>query len=188
MTNIIKLDVSGKFFEVPYEILMRIPYFKYMFDDCISTNTIFLARSSHIFKHILALAIDPLYPYPDVYYFELDFYGMNHQKNTMLDNLKTMVNGLRDYLQDKNYVTDSCGYHDCKLYRETNSLFCIEHLNICAYKSTDEECYKSETDIKYNYCDYHSKIGYLCNRAGCFNLRIFDSKFCSDYCQSTQST
>lgn len=186
MTDTIKVNVSGKVFEIPYKTLICIPYFKYMLEDCIHDNVIFVNRSSHIFKHVLGLVIDPLYPYPDIYSFELAFYGIDYDKDNSVTELKTMVNGLRDYLQDKQHLSNICRYHDCDLNKSTNSLFCTEHLNICAYVLQEDDCYKTESDSKYNYCEYHSKIGYLCNKSGCRNLRILGSKYCSDYCKNAK--
>lgn len=65
------LNVSGQIFEISKNNLMKIPYFHDMFELCGDTNKpIFVSRPAHIFKHVLALILDPLYPYPTKYAFD----------------------------------------------------------------------------------------------------------------------
>lgn len=92
MTNLIKLNVSGCMFEVDINVLKKINYFKYLLED---TNhdinqVIFVGRAPHIFKHVLALAIDENYGYPIKYKSELDFYDVTYDVNKMYD--PTLVN------------------------------------------------------------------------------------------------
>lgn len=83
--NII-LNVSGTNFEVSDNILLKIPYFRDMFDACTNNNAVvFVARSPNIFKHVIGLIIDPLYPFPKKYAFELDFYGIDYNKEKLYD-------------------------------------------------------------------------------------------------------
>jgi hypothetical protein len=73
------LNVQGQVFETNYNSLIKLSYFRNMFSDCgMPTETIFVDRSAHIFKHVLGLITDNLYPYPEKYKFELDFYGYEY--------------------------------------------------------------------------------------------------------------
>jgi hypothetical protein len=77
--NII-LNVQGQIFETDYNTILKIPYFKDMFESCGKPDEIiFVNRPSHVFKHVLGLATDDLYPYPSKYTFELDFYGIEYK-------------------------------------------------------------------------------------------------------------
>lgn len=105
--NII-LNVSGKEFELSNQTLMKIPYFCNMINDCNNNeNTIiFVNRSAHIFKHILALVIDPLYPFPKKYAFELDFYGIEYNNNSLYDKHQELIYKL-EKLSEKHDNTES---------------------------------------------------------------------------------
>lgn len=61
-------------------------YFKYIFEDTdilLNNDVIYIERSAHIFKHVLALAIDNNYPYPFKYKYELDYYGLRYTENNL---------------------------------------------------------------------------------------------------------
>jgi len=94
----ITLNVSGQHFEVSKDTLMKIPYFHDMFDACVNNiNEIILVnRPSHIFKHVLALTIDPLYPFPAKYAFELDFYGIIYNKKNLYDKYQELLDKISD--------------------------------------------------------------------------------------------
>ena len=74
----ITVDVCGHIFKVKYDIIIKIPYFKNMFDGCgsVPTETIFIDRSPHIFNHVLGLVIDELYPYPKSMHLNWIFMGL----------------------------------------------------------------------------------------------------------------
>jgi len=115
--NII-LNVSGQTFEVNKNVLMKIPYFHDMFDMCdntcdITCGVIFVNRPSHIFKHVLALTIDPLYPYPAKYAFELDFYGICYDKNQLYDKHQELINKI-------NIISNENTIMNCELERIKN--------------------------------------------------------------------
>ena len=94
----ITLNVSGQHFEINKDSLMKIPYFHDMFDAC-DTNIdeiIFVNRPSNIFKHVLALIIDPLYPYPKRYAFELDFYGILYNQSKLYDKHQELIDKVNE--------------------------------------------------------------------------------------------
>ena len=101
------LNVSGQKFEVDKDTLMKIPYFHNMFDACDDINeTIIVKRPSHVFKHVIAFTIDPLYPYPAKYAFELDFYGIIYDKTKLFDKYDELTNKI--YIMIKNNVKCGC--------------------------------------------------------------------------------
>lgn len=91
----ITLDVQGHVFKTNYETIIKIPYFKNMFEDCdgFPSEIIQLDRSAHIFKHVLALMCNPFYQYPKKYISELDFYDIN-------------LKGINFYENDKNILQE----------------------------------------------------------------------------------
>ena len=77
----ITLNLQGKIFETTHATIIKIPYFRDMFEACeFPSETLFVNRSSYIFKHVLALVTDSLYPFPEKFNFELDFYGVEYKK------------------------------------------------------------------------------------------------------------
>jgi len=78
--RIYKVNVSGKIYEIKHKILKTIPYFhEYITNK--EESDCFMERSSMIFDHVLAYAIDNLHPYPSKYFYELDFYGLKYNKD-----------------------------------------------------------------------------------------------------------
>jgi hypothetical protein len=75
----ITLNVQGQIFQIDYDTIIKIPYFNELFDACgIPTEAIFIDRQPHIFKHILALMDNNLYPYPKKYRDELDYFAIDY--------------------------------------------------------------------------------------------------------------
>jgi len=75
--DIITLNLQGTKFQTTRQTLYQIPYFKdlsYIMDN---SSTFYMDRSPHIFKHILAWAVDKKYPFPHKYVYELDFYKIH---------------------------------------------------------------------------------------------------------------
>jgi hypothetical protein len=139
MNNIV-LNVSGRIFETKYETLIKVPYFKHMFEGCesVPTEVIFINRSSNIFEHVLGLVIDPLYPYPKKYAFELDFYGVDYSKMKLYDKSPKYCN--------KRY---------CNIMIKTNEKMCglhIDHYNFCNLIGCKE--YKCGGGS--SYCEVHA--------------------------------
>lgn len=178
----IRLNVGGVIFETEYETIIKIPYFCAI-EVCKETNeVIFINRSSHIFKHILGLAIDPLYPFPSKYKSELDFYGMNYDNlklhefennvMTQFENIYEELQEIKHYLQTNNFL---CIKRGCDFSRLAGSLFCHNHVE-CLGKG----CHECQP-IGYNYCKLHETIGQRCNKGGCDNGRKGNSMFCDEH-------
>jgi hypothetical protein len=84
--NIIKLDVGGKLFKIGKDLLLsKSKYFEDLFEDTTvseldSSEEIYVDRSPHIFKHVLAYIRDSTYKYPEKYLNELDYFGVSFSK------------------------------------------------------------------------------------------------------------
>lgn len=85
MTTIFNL--GGTLFETNNSTVNKIPYFRDMFEMCEERigEIIFVDRPAHVFKHVLAFAIDPLYLFPARYSTELDFFGIDYHPKQLYD-------------------------------------------------------------------------------------------------------
>jgi hypothetical protein len=77
--EIITINLQGKSFETSRQTLYQIPYFKDLSVDLDKSTVFYMDRSAHIFKHILAWAVDNNYPFPYKYINEADFYNIKRQ-------------------------------------------------------------------------------------------------------------
>ena len=102
----ITVNVSGTRFEIGYDIIINIPYFK----NTLSCNTqkikedIRVNRSSLIFQHILAWAIDNKHPFPEEYIYELEFYLIDIEKvniDRKLQQIYDMLNVSTTFLYNR---------------------------------------------------------------------------------------
>jgi hypothetical protein len=136
----ISLDVQGQLFKTDYDTIIKIPYFKNMFETCgTPSETIFVNRPPHIFKHILSLMVDNFYPYPEKYKFELDFYDIDYS------NLK-LYNP-----SPKNCIVNGCMHNVID-----NSKLCRNH-SIC-FAHGCNNIQTTYDNIQLKYCDKHIKI------------------------------
>jgi len=201
----ITLNVSGQHFEVQKDTLIKIPYFRDMFDACgDNINEIIpVNRPPHIFKHVLALIIDPLYPFPAKYAFELDFYGIMYNKKYLYDkyqelldkmnyNHQVLLNKIND--MDNNLIKTKtklktikkeikniegisqkgfCYHLGCNSVPCEKSLFCEYH------KKCIKETCREMPNSGYNYCIEHYKDEDVCDHGGCDRLRGDTNEYCS---------
>lgn len=150
------LNVQGQIFETNFNSLIKLSYFKDMFNDCgMPKETIFVDRSAHIFKHVLGIITDNLYPYPEKYKYELDFYGYDYrnlQFHTKHD----------DILKRLDKIENKCSNIGCKNERSYSlTLFCREH-----------EYVQDEISERLN------KIENKCSNIRCSETREEGSIFC----------
>ena len=82
MSQRIKLNVGGQFFETTTQTLKQAAYFEALLNRWHDQEEIFIDRSPHIFKHVLSLLRDPTYAYPAKYASELNFYGIDAEVAT----------------------------------------------------------------------------------------------------------
>jgi hypothetical protein len=149
----ITVDVCGHIFKVKYDIIIKIPYFKNMFDGCgsIPIDTIFVDRSPHIFNHVLGLVIDELYPYPKKYAFELDFYGVDYGEMKLYDKKDDIMNDMK-ILLNSTIPPHKCPIIKCSNAVKGNMKWCDTHK--LRYRGCNFiEC--GEDITKNGYCDTH---------------------------------
>lgn len=168
----IRLNISGRNFEVSKDILFKIPYFANGLADCDESlnKTIFVARSDHIFKHVLAYMIDPLYPFPKKYEFELKFYGIEYDK--LYDENEEIMDELIK-LRDNN---DQINSELTKLQRKIKKM----KEKLPTSSNVEQECYRCDkiaVDDK-NYCYVCNERGIKCNKRGCQECRYGDHEYC----------
>jgi len=144
----IKLNVSGRKFKVPCDILSKSQLFAGLFSDCPTDGEITVARSPKLFEHVLAYLFDNKYPYPRKYYSELDYYLISYEKSSLYDanneikqeldvikrNLASMYNKI-DRQDDREYDV-KCKHSNCyNICMKRPKPMCREHTGRCRYVS-----------------------------------------------------
>jgi hypothetical protein len=163
----LSLDVQGQIFKTDYDTIIKIPYFRDMFKDCgIPTETIFVNRPSHIFKHVISLVTDTLYPYPDKYKFELEFYGVDYKDVKFYNPLPIL----------------KCIVDKCMRESIDRTQLCVIHSSCFVYG-----CRNKQTEfkgIKLKFCVDHVRI-HGCGMFNCSNgnKKTFDTDICYE-CRS----
>jgi hypothetical protein len=172
--EIITLDVSGQIFRVKKDILLRIPYFNNLFSDCGGNlDAIFVARPSNIFKHVIGIVIDDLYPYPSKYAFELDFYGINFKRENLYDDTGKALNTISNILTEIDKMNDKITSNHAEL---VNSIGANDPAAICIF----EDCGRLSLENE-NYCKAHEDEPVCCRR-GCVNYK--QSGFAKYFCRN----
>jgi len=180
--EIYRVNISGKKYDIMKSILLKIPYFANMINDFPNDDKyIFMQRSPLGFDHVLSYVIDNLYSVPSEYCYELDFYGIEYDKNKLIPSnkqiLKTIlnihINERNEIFHNKNVI--KCRKQNCGHDRLTNNLYCHVHGN--AHECVFPNCTNISTDK--NYCINHineSEKDY-CSTAECPYAPIY-----GDYC------
>jgi hypothetical protein len=177
----ITLNVQGQIFQTTYTTLINIPYFKNMFEDCCgNTNeTITLNRPPHIFKHILSLATDPKYPYPEKYKFELDFFCFNYKNVTFYDikkDIKTIMEDMENVTNEIKGIAHDITNVKREIMEMADDIqrVKIEIKNRIGKKCSDDFC-ENIIDDGDDYCSEHNNCGYY----GCGWERVKGEYMCS---------
>lgn len=174
------LNVSGKVFRVPHDIICKSQLFNGMLTDCEINYEIMIDRSAKLFKHVYAFLLDDKYPYPRKYYSELDYYlvpyniDLLYDPNTTLKNeLKLMISNSSEQLNIKirniydrlKYcdiadVPVQCAYEYCDV--SCMLPVCEYHRGTCCFTGYEYNKYGSDyihcnakIDINKIYCDKH---------------------------------
>ncbi len=74
--EIMTINLQGTKFETTRQTLYQIPYFRSLSVELDKSTSFYMDRPAHIFKHILAWAVDKNYPFPYKYLYEADFYNI----------------------------------------------------------------------------------------------------------------
>src|SRR5579872_6259017 len=141
-TNI-TLNVSGRLFEVTPQTIEKIPTIQNWIVDSNTTpkSPLFVERSPMVFDHVLSYVLDPLHPFPKKYFYELDFYGIEYDKDKLYDPhqktacrienaTKQLGNGITNILDQCAKPKFVCCIKECKSDRYKEYRFCKLHLDI----------------------------------------------------------
>ncbi len=135
----IKINVGGTIFETTEIILRKISYFNDLLSDTnLNVNDIlFVNRPAHIFKHVLALAIDDTYKYPKKYLNELGFYGVTCNVETIYDPFLQITKDLTELkgkfeIMYKSMPSENCILIGCE-NEKTSGKYCENHKCKCDY-------------------------------------------------------
>jgi hypothetical protein len=176
MEKIIKLNVSGKKYQITLETLNNIPYLANGFDFCNDnvSEPIFIQRSPLVFDHVLAYVIDKKHPFPIEYLYELDFYDIKYDIIKLHDpHSKKLdrINNILDILYNqKVYGNGECP--ECNEVVSFNEISCYYHVR---EHCNEIGCLEKTPD---NYCNLHVKDEKICNVKNCANFRMLNEVFC----------
>lgn len=162
----ISVHLLDKIFNVPKDLLLKIPYFNYMLNNSIVLNdNIIIYRSSTGFKHVLSYIIDPLHIVPPEYYYEFDFYDVDMTHLPYIVNVSGHIYKLeKNIIEQMNYFKVhgvirkyNVVYRSPRLYEKVLS-FIIDKR--CGYKAKyfDELKFYGVSYNYYNLDDDHTKL------------------------------
>lgn len=194
----VRVNVSGRIFEIKSDLLVKIPYIRNMVEGCgvdrkgKISEELRLDRSALVFDHVLSYAQDPFYPYPAKYSYELDFLDVVYDKENLYDSnpkikelekqiklLHKMVDqighGVFDCASVARYEGYNCPKFGCTNSIVTNRVSCKKCYPLCANKY----CQVIVNDT--NYCDIHITNNSLCHRKGCWRWRLADETLCFNH-------
>jgi hypothetical protein len=193
--DLYQIDVSGKIYKIDKKLLLTIPYFANMIKDSDNNDKyIFVQRSSLVFDHVYAYVIDKLHPYPIEYYYELDFYGIEYEKDKLYDT-NTSVNNRLTKMENYMMLSSNanvniydnaklistgrqyiCRVNNCKKSIQPGNLYCDDHKDYNKCVVTD--C--GLTAKNYNYCDKHiiDKNNWHCSYKSCRNQMVPNKGYC----------
>lgn len=166
----IKINVSGTIFETTKTTILKINYFKYLLEDSnldLNITIPFVDRPAHIFKHVLALAQDDIYPYPIKYKSELDFYDVvydvgklyNPIEDKLIKYIDKKLNNITSLMSNSYKTPGICKRYNCNLseYTTHNTYgFCYEHWKSCDYIDPNNNTYCNKYSSKF------FGLGYRC--------------------------
>ncbi len=193
----IKINVGGTVFETTEIILRKIIYFNDLLNDTnLSVNDIlFVNRSAHIFKHILALAIDDTYKFPKKYLNELGFYGvtcdmksihdpLQHVENSIYNQaheIKQLNNKINDLTNNIETLSEKIEELSDKNETLVDKVRSIDN----SLNNNDEECCWddcNEPQYFNKYCSEHIfTCDYVTGRGGYWNGKTFCEKWGKDF-------
>ncbi len=107
--NKTKLNVGGREYNIPIDILNKIPYFTKDSNLTLKDDEIFISRSPLIFEHVISYVLDLKYPFPVEYSYELDFYNIEYDKSKLFNPYKSIYNELFKHITtiNNNIITSN---------------------------------------------------------------------------------
>ena len=178
----IKVNVGGTIFETTVDTLKKINYFKYILEDTNYDNTqiLFVNRPAHIFKHVLAFAIDSSYHYPLKYKNELDFYDVHYFKNCLYSDKEDLENYVQiqiEMLEKKmnnkfDELKDQYKYYGNEIKELKGHVGVIDNrVGILLY------CEKEKIDNTDDYKHYEDELNDVCRGSHCYK----NGNFCYEH-------
>uniref|UniRef100_A0A6C0C724 Potassium channel tetramerisation-type BTB domain-containing protein n=1 Tax=viral metagenome TaxID=1070528 RepID=A0A6C0C724_9ZZZZ len=167
---LITLNISGKIFKVPYDIIRKAQLFDNMLNDCEIINEVVIDRSAKLFKHVLSYLIDDKYPYPRKYYSELDYYLVPYDIDLLYDPHKKMELEIAQLkknqilmmheiieleLPEMVQTFKECAKYGCYNNCENHYQLCNDHKEHCCYRTDDGKFCDKNIPYYRGYCDEH---------------------------------
>ncbi len=182
----IKINVGGTIFETQEITLRKISYFNDLLNDTnLSVNDVlFVDRPAHMFKHVLALAIDNTYKYPKKYLSELGFYGVTCDVKSVYDpSLKTIEHldilerHIDRKINDLEYsVNKSIAEMTENITNLSNEIIKKNDTGVCEWKN----CYDKKSDD--NYCETHNcRCDYYVDGDYCERYTSYRNRKCENH-------
>lgn len=192
-SDIFRVNISEKIFEVKLTTLLKIPYFKPILNniEMNNANVIYVERSPAIFKHVLNYILDSNYLFPIEYQQELDYYEIEYNKlfdkdQDLREQLDVIENigknekfNYEDILEKIGKTSYQCWITGCNTTRQKKKLFCLVHINDS--RCATEKCNNKAS--KTNYCQscIVRPDSFICNSKNCGLIRIKNKDYCCDH-------
>uniref|UniRef100_A0A6C0C8N1 Potassium channel tetramerisation-type BTB domain-containing protein n=1 Tax=viral metagenome TaxID=1070528 RepID=A0A6C0C8N1_9ZZZZ len=154
----IRINVSGRIFNVSKETICKSQLFNGMLADCTIDDEIVIDRSAKLFEHMYSYLLDNKYPYPKKYYSELDYYLVSYDINLLYDpdsKWKNECEKLNHKISKMeiviNLTIDSsietkiknlpkkCSFPMCYSNRRFPYGVCYAHHGLCCHRSNDPD-------------------------------------------------
>ncbi len=165
--------VNNILFHTTKEILTNSGYFKGIFElNPDETLIVIQDRCDKLFRHVLYYLQDNMYPFPSIYYEELEFYLVEKDLHAC-EVRHCLETSVRHPNKQFSYcIIHICRHATCENKATQGHHYCDIHL--CQRTDCEYGVLKSVGTIKYNYCDEHA-----CQNRSCRQARMINRYYCA---------